>query len=126
MGQVKINLIMKNNICLISVFTIGILLSSCAYNKKELPAPEENVIQGDPVRYTNFTKLVIDNNCIVCHSSGGGQTPFLTTYNEVAAQKTRVVARAINNIPSIMPPTGALPQNIKDTLQMWLDQGALE
>jgi mono/diheme cytochrome c family protein len=103
---------------------VGLVLTSCAYNKEEsLPAPKIDTT-GVQVTYNNYAKQVIDNNCATCHSSSGGQAPFLSNYSEVSGQKNRIEARAINASPSIMPPSGALAQPILDTLQIWLNQGA--
>lgn len=111
----------------LTLFVSCIMIVSCTYNKQDQPEPfVEEEQQGPSITYTNYTKEIIDNNCIVCHSSSGGQTPFLSTYSQVSAQKTRIVARAINNTPSAMPTSGPLPQTVKDTLQIWVNQGALQ
>lgn len=111
----------------LALFVSCFMVFSCTYNKEEQPEPfVDDKQQAPSITYTNYTKQVIDDNCVNCHSSSGGQTPFLSTYSQVNTQKSRIVARAINNIPSTMPTSGPLPQTVKDTLQMWVDQGALQ
>lgn len=116
---------------LIIIILISSFFTSCAYNKNETPAPIEVIDSTQSVTYTSYAKKVMDNECVVCHSVGGvpvAQTPFLTTYNEVKAQAIngRIQARLIDEIPSVMPTAGTLPQTTKDTIQMWLNQGSLE
>lgn len=109
------------------LMTIGaLILSSCAYNKKELPEPVIVPEAGVTITYTDHVKRIIDNNCIVCHSSSGGQSPLLTNYSQVNSNANRVKARAIDNTPTPMPPGNPLPQALKDTLQFWINQGALQ
>jgi mono/diheme cytochrome c family protein len=113
----------------ILILVIAILLNSCVYNKKELPEPISPPQKGVTITYTKHGKGVFDTYCINCHSSTGtGQLPFLTTYQEVKLQADngRIQARAIDNSPSAMPPGNPLPQDIKDTLQFWINQGALQ
>lgn len=122
-----------------SVFGLLAFVVSCSYNKKELPEPIVET-EGTPnptpnpspspsndITYTSHVKSYIDNNCVGCHGSSGGVT--LETYTQVKAQADagRILARAINGSGSgPMPPSGLMPQATLDTLQMWLDQGALE
>ena len=116
----------------IVIITLLVIITSCVYNtkKEELPEPINNGGGGSnipTITYTQHVKNIIDTKCVVCHSSSGtGQPPFLTNYSEVLSKKTRIQARAIDNSPSAMPPSGPLAQDLKDTLQMWLDQGTLQ
>jgi mono/diheme cytochrome c family protein len=117
------------------IFSVGIvcvsLLASCSYNKTELPTPEEEAVEatnpnGTVVTYTSHVKTIMDNNCIGCHGGSGGVN--LDTYSVVKAQADagRILARAINGSGGTMPPGGLMPQTTLDTLQFWLDQGALQ
>lgn len=104
---------------------------SCTSNKDEPVVPQNDGKNGSnqeiQVTYTSHVKNIIDNNCVSCHSSGGtGQPPFLTNYNEVFTKRVRIDDRAIKNIPSAMPPGNPLTQDLKDTLQLWINQGALQ
>jgi mono/diheme cytochrome c family protein len=104
------------------------MLFSCVYNKKELPKPLLND-NGITITYTKHTKAIFDNNCFSCHSPSGTESWLdLSTYQDVKAQADigLIKTRVIDESPSVMPPAGSLPQDLKDTLQMWLNQGALE
>lgn len=111
---------------------ITLIFSSCVYNKKEPLKTFEtiptSIDTSKTITYTNFTQQIMSSYCVYCHSpSPIGQTPFLTNYTEVKqeADNGNIKATVIDG-PNFMPPSGSLPQPIKDTLQMWLDQGALE
>jgi cytochrome c5 len=121
---------------LVSIFIFCLACFSCSDNsiedeKENLPAPISNGNGGTTktITYTNYTKKIIDDNCISCHSPTGlNVTPHLTTYAQVKAitDTGRLKARVIDEIPTRMPTTGSLPQTVKDTLQLWIDQGVAE
>lgn len=71
-------------------------------------------------------KAVIQNNCAIsgCHTGGSptGGISFSSDCN-IINNKDRIKARAIDGNPSIMPPTGALPQADKDKLMAWINAG---
>jgi mono/diheme cytochrome c family protein len=119
---------MKNGIGFIATLTFVSILASCAYNKEQLPAPDELPIDPNApvITYTSHAKAIIDNNCRGCHGASGGVA--LENYGQVKNQADagRILARSINGTGSPMPPIGLMPQATRDTLQMWLDQGALE
>lgn len=107
-------------------------LISCTYNKSELPLPEETQVE---ITYTNFVKSMIDsNNCLLCHFNGylggpGAGGRDFQTYEGIrdAANAGVLQARAIDGVSPTMPlGFPELSDPIKDTLQMWIDQGALE
>ena len=116
---------------ILGIITISFLITSCAYNKSELPEPLEEEVNVPKITYTNYVKTMIDNNhCLECHISGGiAAFRDYTTYNGIktVAASGELKNRAIDNngvsMPMGYPP---LDQNIKDTLQMWINQGALE
>jgi len=115
------------------VLSFLVFVVSCSYNKTELPEPIADPVDApapgpsNSITYATHVKSYIDNNCVSCHGSSGGVT--LQTYAQVKAQADagRILARAINGSGSgPMPPSGLMPQTTLDTLQLWLDQGALE
>lgn len=71
-------------------------------------------------------KAVIQNNCAIsgCHT-GASPTGGLNFGSDctIINNKDRIKARAIDGNPSIMPPTGALPQADKDKLMAWINAG---
>lgn len=110
------------------------VIHSCAYNTEDLPAPE-NVADNHilSITYTSHAKAIIDAKCANCHSSTPNpldfsQGPYLTSYAEVKAEDSRVQARALDlmTMPAYGSSMGGLTQAEKDTLQMWIDQGALQ
>lgn len=114
----------------IAILFLCILISSCGYNKEELPGPVELPANGVEITYTTHGKAVFDAHCISCHSPLGGSVAGvnLDTYTDVKlkADAGRIQVRLVDGSPSFMPTSGSLPQATKDTIQMWLDQGALQ
>jgi len=124
---------MKN---LIPNIITSILLASCSYNKEELPAPtptssnNQQPPSGPTITYTKHTKRLFDTYCITCHAPSASVSFWpLTSYNEVSVYtntggkiQTRVLD--LGNMPPTGSISGFLTVEEKDTLQMWLDQGA--
>ncbi len=76
------------------------------------------------VSFANQIKPLIGNKCATsgCHASPFGNFPTLETYAQIEQNKNRVNARvAAGTMPQIEP----LPQNEKDLIQTWIDEGAL-
>lgn len=71
-------------------------------------------------------KGVVTANCALsgCHSGSSptGGINFTVDCN-IVINKERIKARAIDGNPSIMPPTGALPQADRDKITAWLTAG---
>lgn len=69
---------------------------------------------------------VIQTNCAIptCHTGPApqGGINFSVDCN-IVLNKDRVKARAIDGNPSIMPPTGALPQADRDKITNWINAG---
>jgi uncharacterized membrane protein len=116
-------------------FVVVFSLISCVKNKEEMPAPEAAVDTSGPViTYTQHTKKIFDNYCITCHAAGLSQSNFpLTTYNEVTFSTYAEIGGKIEKrvlIQGNMPPSGSAAGQLtaaeKDTLQMWINKGAIE
>lgn len=122
------------NILIITI--LNLLVVSCSYNKEELviePEPGNGGSGGNipTITYTSHAKAIIDSKCTTCHSSNPidfQQVPFLTSYSLSFDKKDRIQSRALDlmTMPISSSSTGLLTQTEKDTLQMWIDQGALE
>ena len=115
---------------IVIIALLSCLFFSCKYNQEDpFPSPVTGDGSGSSITYTNFAKSVIDNNCVICHAPNitSPQSPYLTTYNELKQQADngRIQARCIDG-PSFMPPSGKMSQPIIDTLQLWINQGALQ
>jgi cytochrome c5 len=69
-------------------------------------------------------KTLIQNSCQSCHNNSiaNGGMNWQVECN-IIANKDRIKARAVDNNPSSMPPTGALAQADKDKITAWLNAG---
>lgn len=118
---------------LLSILFISVVLFSCSYNKIELPEPINNVPNDTTgtttVTYSNSIKQIMDSHCTSCHSPSGSQSWLdVSTYSNTKAQATNggLQNRVINETPSVMPPSGSIPQSDKDLLQQWINNGSPE
>ena len=117
---------MRNSILL---FAVVIGLYSCESTTYD-ELQEEIPVEGE-ITYDAQIKTIIDNNCIVCHSSGGAASfRPLTTYMEVkdAVDNTNLLQRIIrqNGESGLMPQTGRMPMNKIDLILEWAANGAPE
>ena len=83
------------------------------------------------VKYSVDIEPIISTNCAVpnCHVAGSATGGIIfDSYEKVKAKadEGRIKARAIDNIPSQMPPAPKSPLSASDKakLQDWIDQGA--
>lgn len=120
---------------LLLTFTIVLITASCSYNKGELPEPLKKTNSNNnnsAITYNSHTKRLFDTYCIACHAPGATQSNFpLTNFNEVSVYsgtggliQIRVLDQA--NMPPTGSASGQLTAAEKDTLQMWINQGAPE
>jgi hypothetical protein len=113
----------------IALIVIAAALYSCdSHTYEELEDPM--VVVGN-VTYDRNIKVIIDDNCIVCHSPGGVSSfRPLTTYVEVrnAVLTTNLLERIQlpDSDPSQMPQPGRMPQNKIDLILQWNEDGLLE
>ncbi len=117
----------------ILILTTVLMLSACASNKEELPEPTTPVapvITGPAITYTNHTKRLFDSYCTSCHAAGQTQSFWpLSTYSQVSVYSNtggKIQTRVLDagNMPPSGSAAGFLTAAEKDTLQMWLNQGA--
>ncbi|MGE5692881.1 MAG: putative Ig domain-containing protein [Candidatus Zixiibacteriota bacterium] len=73
--------------------------------------------------YTNHTKTIFDSKCAPCHFPGGIVCPpyCWNTYSGVFQFRERIRIRVT---AGTMPPTGGLPQGMRDTINAWVLRGA--
>ncbi len=71
-----------------------------------------------------LVKTLINNYCGPCHLAGGqsGSTNFETDAN-IIAKTARIKARAVDNLPSVMPQSGALTVADKAKITDWIAAG---
>ena len=116
----------------VPIVGLVVIITSCTYNKGELPEPKSSSNTGNSssITYNNHTKRLFDTYCISCHAPGATQANFpLTTFNEVSVYSGSsglIQIRALDqgNMPPSGSASGQLTSAEKDTLQMWLNQGA--
>jgi hypothetical protein len=104
------------------IFIIGIcIIFSCeSYTYEEISGEIENPT------YNANVKSIIDNNCLSCHSSSGGEFPTMQTYLQVkdVAQNGLMICRIDDqSCGSVMPQSGRLPQTKINTIKKWLING---
>ncbi|MDT8412082.1 MAG: hypothetical protein RQ875_06450 [Vicingaceae bacterium] len=107
-----------------------ILLNACNYNSIDLSEATQPT-GSNVLTYNKDVKRIFDTKCVNCHSANATQliqTPFYTSYNKVKNGISGIQTRALilMDMPSINSINGALTQGEKDTLQLWINQGALE
>lgn len=111
---------------------LGIILTfllSCT-NTKEIDLV--SIACVDEFTYTDCVKMIIDNNCIVCHNSNPNAFgPFpLETYEQVKekAQNGNILTRIQlpDGADGIMPQTGKMSQANIDVIVAWANGGFLE
>ena len=103
---------------LLVLLVLSLVFSACLTNVDE-------EIQLDPCAEITFAKNVkpiIDNNCIGCHSTAGGQFPNLETYEGVKANASQI---KIEVETLSMPIGGSLTTDEIQAISCWVDAGAL-
>jgi hypothetical protein len=105
---------------IIFILIIGIIFS-CESNTYE-------EISGDVTNptYTSKVKSIIDNNCLSCHGSSGGEFPTMETYLQVkdAAQNGSMICRIDDqSCGSVMPQSGRMQQTKINTIKNWTLNG---
>lgn len=69
-------------------------------------------------------RTLLDSRCVGCHNAGNANGGMNWTVDcNVVNNKDRIKARAVDNNPSSMPPTGPLPQADKDKITAWINAG---
>lgn len=104
--------------------------SACYYNSDDLSEATQPT-PTNALTYTKDTKRIFDTKCTLCHSATGTQLtqlPFYTSYNKVKNEISGIQSRALNlmDMPQSNSFNGPLTQGEKDTLQLWINQGALQ
>lgn len=69
-------------------------------------------------------RTLLQNNCVSCHNNTQSEGGMNWTVDcNIVANKDRIKARAVDNNPSSMPPTGPLSQSDKNKITDWLNAG---
>jgi mono/diheme cytochrome c family protein len=112
------------------IIALSLFLYHCESSTFE-EISEDVIPIEDTIRYTTHTKIIFEENCIVCHSPGA-EAAFrpLTNYNEVrtAVLETNLLERIQlpNGDPNLMPKPGRMPQDKINMILQWQEDGLLE
>ncbi|SHK06073.1 c-type cytochrome [Epilithonimonas mollis] len=118
---------MRNAIKILVPVTGFLMLMSCDTKTFEeisdvKPIPET-------VNYNNSVKTIINNNCVICHSSVGTASFLpLTDYAAVKNSVDNILDRIqrANGDPLKMPQGGTLSQDNINIINKWKADGLLE
>lgn len=100
----------------------ALIIVGCGEDGGTNPDPQD---PADPPTYTTDIEPILRANCS-CHQPGGslyGSTP-LDTYANVFERRELVKEYA--GVTGTMPPAGPLPQEQRDLIIEWVDEGAPE
>ena len=83
-----------------------------------------NVASASAGPLFSAVKQLMQTNCVSCHNATQSEGGMNWTVDcNIVANSARVKARAVDNNPSVMPPTGALPASEKDKITAWINAG---
>jgi len=69
-------------------------------------------------------RVVLQNNCVSCHNNTQSEGGMNWTVDcNIVSFKDRIKARAVDGIPSSMPPTGLLAVSERQKITNWIDAG---
>ncbi len=100
-------------------------LLGCTNQSEEELFPENfknNNCDTSSISFNTTIKPIIENNCIICHST---QQPVLKTYNDISVNATRILG-AIKHTPGYSPmPQGSQKLSDCQILQFekWINIG---
>jgi hypothetical protein len=116
----------------LGVFGVVLILfaggGGCGIKIDPIPCSAKEIGQLGPVSYSDDIRVLMENNCKVCHSSnrvgleryGAPEASNFDTYEQTRAQGAQVVARTI---AETMPPLGpSLSRQKRCLLQAWGEQ----
>lgn len=118
---------MKNTIKLTVVVLSFVALINC--ETKTFEDISENAPLPEMVTYNKDVKMIIQNNCVVCHSSTGSVPYFpLTDYTAAKNAIDHVLDRIqrASGDPQKMPQGGTLSPDQINIIKKWKTDGLLE
>lgn len=109
----------------LSLALLTLSLSACYYDKEEelYPNSFNNTTDTTAATYALTIAPMLTTNCNNCHMPGGN-SPDLTTYANVFANKDKVKARAVDGTPTPMPSAGLMSLDNRNKLAAWIAAGA--
>lgn len=108
------------NIATLLIAAVALVAVSCESRTYE----EVSATVTDPT-YTANVKPIMTGNCTSCHSTDGGQEPYLETYDQVrnAVLENGLLDEISAPSGDGMPEAGRMPQNKIDIVTTWADNG---
>ena len=102
---------------------------SCSYDKEVIePAPEVNICDSIPAKYTTDVVPIFTNNCSPCHVDGGSFAGIsLDDYTSASGNVAKILS-AIKHEGNVKMPKNAdkLSDSDIQIIQCWVDGGALD
>lgn len=97
------------------------VFAACAANAPPSGVTEADIAcpQDSNLTYENFGKMVIADNCLMCHKQ---DSPTLTTQAEIQANASKIINTAV--IGTTMPKNSNMILDNRQLLGEWLSCGA--
>jgi hypothetical protein len=110
------------------ILTFIFLFSSCYYDNEAELYGEKELCTDTVSGYSARLKGIVDNLCVGCHSSQGGDSPFLTNYSLVYENKDAIICRVVNSptCGAVMPQSGVIDPCDKQAFELWQQNGFRE
>jgi hypothetical protein len=87
------------------------------------PPPASSCAQGVAGPKYQAVKALISSNCALSGCHAGTQAPNFTDDCNIINNRLLIKARAVDGIPSFMPPTGPLPISERNKITDWINAG---
>ncbi|NND51242.1 MAG: hypothetical protein HKN54_02475 [Flavobacteriaceae bacterium] len=111
---------------------LAFALMNCTFDSPDDLIEVTEIPEGEMISYNNHVKIIIDNNCLNCHSMPpqNGAPMGLVNYQQVRnAVENRGLIGLIStqDLSEVMPLGGPrLPQNLIDIIVQWQLDGFIE
>ncbi len=125
----------KNSILKSTILTLTVALVASCYNDSKEHLYQNFSTTGcdttSGINYSENIAPILSANCALsgCHVGSSPQSGLdLSNYNDVrqVARSGQLVGRITGTMGSIMPPTGALPPDLINQIETWVDAGACD
>lgn len=116
---------MKKLFISLLVFSIGVLfLNGCSKSNNTASTPTSCTLS---VSFSTNIKKILDVNCNACHAPGSGNGLALLkwtydgTYGNAFGNRSNINDQVS---AGLMPQSGPLPQQVRDSIACWVTKGA--
>ncbi len=110
---------------LVGIFLCLLTVLSCSKggDTESTTPPPPDCTEGVAGPKYQAVKALISTNCAISGCHAGTQSPNFTLDCNIINNKALIKARAVDGIPSFMPPTGQLSANDKNKISDWINAG---